>query len=61
MLPDHFTIVDSLTIGGDTLVQVDSALCLNLAPILTVPQRGTRPAVETIVAPSELQCIDDDR
>jgi len=60
-LPDHFTIVDSPIIGGDTLVQVDPAPHPNLAPILTVPQRGTRPAVETAVALPELQCFDDDR
>jgi len=61
MLPDHFTIVNLLTISGDTLVQEDSAPCLNLAQIPTDPQHGTRPAVETAVAPPELQHIDNDR
>jgi len=40
MLPDHFTIVNLPTISGDTLVQEDSAPCLNLTQIPTDPQRG---------------------
>jgi len=60
-LPDHFTIVNSPIIGGATLVQVDSAPHLVLDQIPTVPQRGTRPAVETPVAPPEIQRIDNAR
>jgi len=43
------------------LVQEDSAPRPHLTQIPTDPQRGTQPAVETAVAPSEFQCIDDDR
>ncbi len=60
-LPDPFTIVEAPTLGGDILVQVDRALHPNLAQIPTVTQRGTQPAVETTVALTEIQRIDDDR
>jgi len=60
-LPDPFTIVEAPTLSGDILVQVDQAPHPNLAQIPTVTQRGTQPAVETTVAPTKFQRIDDDR
>jgi len=60
-LPDPFTIVEAPTLGGNILVQVDRALHPNLAQIPTVTQRGTQPTVETTIALTEIQRIDDDR